>query len=63
MKLRNCMDEILSCENKIKETENICSRKIQTEQTRDQDINLVQQQKCKLENDFSLMIDKIGSGS
>lgn len=56
------MNEILSSENKIKEAENTCSRKIQTEQNRDQDINLAQQQKCKLENDFSLMIDEIGSG-
>jgi len=56
------MNEILNCENKIKETEDTCSRRIQVEQTRDQDINLAQQQKCKLENDFSLMIDEIGSG-
>jgi len=56
------MNEILNCENKIKETENTCSRRIQVEETRDQDINLAQQQKCKLENDFSLMVDEIGSG-
>ncbi|XP_071634268.1 structural maintenance of chromosomes protein 5 [Temnothorax longispinosus] len=60
-KLRNIMNDILSCENKIKEAENICSRNIQAEQTRDQDIKLAQQQKSKLENDFSLMIEEIGS--
>ncbi|XP_071557366.1 structural maintenance of chromosomes protein 5 [Temnothorax nylanderi] len=60
-KLRNIMNDILSCENKIKEVENTCSRKIQAEQTRDQDIKLAQQQKSKLENDFSLMIEEIGS--
>jgi len=56
------MNDILNCEKRIKEAEDTCSRKIQAEQTRDQDIKLAQQQKCKLENDFSLMIDKIGSG-
>lgn len=56
------MNEILNSENKIKEAENTCSRKIQTEQNRDQDIKLAQQQKSKLENDFSLMIEEIGSG-
>lgn len=56
------MDGILSCESKVKEEEDTCSRKIQAEQTRDQDINLAQQQKCKLENDFALTIDEMGSG-
>jgi len=56
------MNEILSSENKIKDVEDTCSRKIQTEQTRDQDINLAQQQKSKLENDFSLTIEEMGSG-
>ncbi|KAL0107255.1 hypothetical protein PUN28_015650 [Cardiocondyla obscurior] len=60
-KLRNIMNEILNCENSIKEAEHTCSRKIQMEQTRDQDIKLAQQQKCKLENDLSLMIDEVGS--
>lgn len=56
------MDDILSCENKIKNAEDTCSRKIQTEQTRDQDIKLAQNQKSKLENDFALTIDEVGSG-
>ncbi|KAL6263333.1 hypothetical protein P5V15_006130 [Pogonomyrmex californicus] len=60
-KLKNIMNEILSCENKIKEAENTCSHKIQTEQSRDENVNLAQQQKCKLENDFALMVNEIGS--
>lgn len=56
------MEKILSIQAKIKEAEDICSRRIHTEQTRDQDINHRQQQKCKLENDLSLMINEIGSG-
>lgn len=61
-KLKNVLDEILNCENRIKESENTCSYKIQAEQNRDQDIKLAQQQKNKLENDFSLMINEIGTG-
>lgn len=60
-KLKSIINEILNCESRIKESENTCSRKIQAEQTRDQDINLAQQQKSKLENDFSLMINEIGT--
>lgn len=56
------MDKILDCENNIKEIEDVCSRRIQAEERRDHDINLAQQQKCKLENDFSLMINEMGSG-
>lgn len=56
------MTKILQIENEIKEIENECSRKIQAEQNRDQDINLAQQQKSKLDNDLSLMIKDIGSG-
>ena len=62
-KLRNIMNEILNCENSIKDAENICSRNIQAEQTRDQDIKFAQQQKSKLENDFSLTINEMGSGN
>ncbi|XP_050458298.1 structural maintenance of chromosomes protein 5 [Cataglyphis hispanica] len=61
MKLKSVINEILSCENRIKESENTCSRRIQTEENRDQDIKLAQQQKSKLENDFSLMINEIGT--
>lgn len=57
------INEILSYENRIKESENTCSRRIQVEENRDQEINLAQQQKSKLENDFSLMINEIGTGS
>ncbi|XP_012530407.1 structural maintenance of chromosomes protein 5 [Monomorium pharaonis] len=60
-KLKNIMNEILNCENKIKDVEETCSRQIQTEQNRDQEINLAQQQKSKLENDFSLVINEFGS--
>ncbi|XP_072759051.1 structural maintenance of chromosomes protein 5 [Anoplolepis gracilipes] len=60
-KLKTIINEILSYENRIKESENTCSRRIQTEQTRDQDIKLAQQQKSKLENDFSLMVNEIGT--
>lgn len=56
------MSKIFQIENEIKEVENECSRKIQAEQNRDQDINLAQQQKSKLDNDLSLMIKDIGSG-
>ncbi|KAG5343223.1 SMC5 protein, partial [Acromyrmex heyeri] len=60
-KLRNIMNEIFNSENSIKDAENICSRNIQAEQTRDQDIKFAQQQKSKLENDFSLTINEMGS--
>lgn len=56
------MDKILNTEGKIKEVEDTCLRRIQVEETRDQDINLLQQKKSKLENDLSLMIEKIESG-
>lgn len=61
-KLKDIMHEIFKCETKIKEAESTSLRKIQAEQTRDQDIKLAQQQKSKLENDFSLTIKEIGSG-
>ncbi|KYQ56942.1 Structural maintenance of chromosomes protein 5 [Trachymyrmex zeteki] len=60
-KLKNIMNEILNSENSIKDAEDIRSRKIQAEQTRDQDIKFAQQQKSKLENDFSLTINEMGS--
>lgn len=56
------MNDIHSCENKIKNANDTCSQRIQTEQTRDQDIKLAQNQKSKLENDFALTIDEVGSG-
>lgn len=62
-KLKNIMNEILNSENSIKDAEDIRSRKIQAEQTRDQDIKFAQQQKSKLENDFSLTINEMGSGN
>lgn len=61
-KLKAVINEILSCENRIKESENTCSCRIQAEQNRDRDIKLAQQQKSKLENDFSLMINETGTG-
>ncbi|XP_035736266.1 structural maintenance of chromosomes protein 5-like [Vespa mandarinia] len=60
-KAKEVMRKILEIENEIKEIENECSRRIQAEQNRDQDINLAQQQKNKLDNDLSLMIKDIGS--
>ncbi|KAK2582225.1 hypothetical protein KPH14_004573 [Odynerus spinipes] len=60
-KTNRLMTEIVRSENDIKETENSCSRRIQAEQSRDQDISLAQQQKSKLDNDLSLMIKDIGS--
>ncbi|XP_011880783.1 PREDICTED: structural maintenance of chromosomes protein 5 [Vollenhovia emeryi] len=59
--LKNILNDILAYENKIKETEEICSRKIQSEESREQDIKRAEQQKCKLENDFSLTIEEVGS--
>lgn len=56
------MSKILQIENEIKDIEDECSRRIQVEQNRDQDIHLAQQQKSKLDNDLSLMIKDIGSG-
>lgn len=56
------MTKILQIESEIKDIEDECSRRIQAEQNRDQDIHLAQQQKSKLDNDLSLMIKDIGSG-
>ncbi|KAI4489641.1 hypothetical protein M0802_010900 [Mischocyttarus mexicanus] len=53
--------KILRDENEITEKENECSRRVQAEQNREQDINLAQQQKSKLDNDLSLIIKDIGS--
>ncbi|KAI4478557.1 hypothetical protein M0804_011880 [Polistes exclamans] len=60
-KANEVMTNILKVENEIKESENECSSRIQAEQNRNQDINLAQQQKNKLDNDLSLMIKDIGS--
>ncbi|XP_076749456.1 structural maintenance of chromosomes 5 isoform X2 [Xylocopa sonorina] len=61
MKLKNIMDDILECKNKIRFCENECEQRIETEKARDRDINVAKQQKSKLDNDLSLMLKDIGS--
>lgn len=56
------MDDILDCDNNIKDCENTCKHRIQMEETRDHDIDIAQQQKSKLDNDLLLMLKDIGSG-
>ncbi|KOC65567.1 Structural maintenance of chromosomes protein 5 [Habropoda laboriosa] len=60
-KLKKMMDDILECENNIRESENGCKQRIQIEEARDHDIDLAQQQKNKLDNDLLLMLKDIGS--
>lgn len=56
------MDDILECENTIKASETKCKQRIQTEEARDHDIDVAQQQKDKLSNDLTLIMNDIGSG-
>lgn len=56
------MDKILECENSIRDSENTCKQRIQTEEARDNDIDVAQQQKSKLDSDLSLILKDIGSG-
>ncbi|KAG7188677.1 hypothetical protein KM043_008299 [Ampulex compressa] len=60
-KIRNTTNEILECENDIKDSEVRCTRKIQAQKNRDQEINLTQQQKSRLDNDLVLLVEEIGS--
>ncbi|XP_015433616.1 PREDICTED: structural maintenance of chromosomes protein 5 [Dufourea novaeangliae] len=60
-KLKRMMDDVLECENRIKECEISCKQRIQTEEARDHDIEVAQQQKNKLDNDLTLILNDIGS--
>ena len=60
-RLKNMMDKILECENSIRDSENTCKQRIQTEEARDNDIDVAQQQKSKLDSDLSLILKDIGS--
>ena len=60
-RLKNMMDNILECENNIRDSENTCKQRIQSEEARDNDIDVAQQQKSKLDSDLSLILKDIGS--
>ncbi|XP_076169145.1 structural maintenance of chromosomes 5 isoform X2 [Ptiloglossa arizonensis] len=60
IRLKRILDEILDCENIIRDCENTCKQRIQTEEARDHDIDVAEQQKHKLENDLSLTLKDIG---
>lgn len=60
-KLKRLMDEILNYESHLKECEDTCRHRVETEKARDSDIELVRQQKSKLENDLSVIIQDNGS--
>ncbi|XP_076647779.1 structural maintenance of chromosomes 5 [Halictus rubicundus] len=60
-KLKRMMNIIVEHENKVKECEAICRQRIQTEETRDHDIEVEQQQKNKLDSDLTLILNDIGS--
>lgn len=62
MKCKKMMDDILACENNIRECENTCRQRIQIEEARDNDIEVAQQQKEKLGDDLAVMLGDIGSG-
>lgn len=48
------LDDILDCENNVRECENTCKHKIRMEEARDNDIDVARQQKSKLDNDRSI---------
>mgnify|MGYP004575459485 CR=1 FL=1 len=56
------MDNILDCDNNIRDCENTCKQRIHMEEVRDYDIDVAQQQKSKLDTDLLLMLKDIGSG-
>nr|XP_003704386.1 PREDICTED: structural maintenance of chromosomes protein 5 [Megachile rotundata] len=60
-KLRGMLDDILGCENRIKEYENACKQRIQVEEARDSDLDVAKKQKSKLDNDLALILKEIGS--
>ncbi|XP_043597499.1 structural maintenance of chromosomes protein 5 [Bombus pyrosoma] len=61
MKLKKMIDNIVDCENDVKDCENSCKQRIQVEEARDHDIDIAQKQKKKLDNDLLLMLKDIGS--
>lgn len=56
------LDDILDCENNVRECENTCKHKIRMEEARDNDIDVARQQKSKLDNDLSIILKDIESG-
>lgn len=56
------IDNILECDNNIRDRENACKQRIQMEEARDHDIDVAEQQKSKLDTDLLLMLKDIGSG-
>ncbi|XP_076285291.1 structural maintenance of chromosomes 5 [Lasioglossum baleicum] len=60
-KLKQMMNVIMEHENKVKECEITCRQRIQTEEARDADIEVEQQQKTKLDSDLTLILNDIGS--
>lgn len=60
-KLRKLMKDILSYESTLKDCEDTCKHRIECEKARDSDIELARQQKSKLENDLSVIIQDNGS--
>ncbi|XP_076240283.1 structural maintenance of chromosomes 5 isoform X2 [Calliopsis andreniformis] len=60
-KLKRMLDDILDCENNIRECENTCKQRIQTEEARDNDIAVARQQKSKFDNDLALILRDTGS--
>ncbi|XP_076630120.1 structural maintenance of chromosomes 5 isoform X2 [Colletes latitarsis] len=59
-KLKKLIDDVLDCENNIKDCENKCKQRIQIEEARNHDIDVAKLQKHKLDNDLSLMLKDIG---
>ncbi|XP_078052832.1 structural maintenance of chromosomes 5 [Augochlora pura] len=59
-KLKQVMDDILKYENRIKDYEVNCRQRIQTEEARDHDIEIEQQQKNKLNSDLVMILKDIG---
>nr|XP_033330199.1 structural maintenance of chromosomes protein 5 isoform X2 [Megalopta genalis] len=59
-KLKKVMDNIVKYENMIKDCEVTCRHRVQTEEARDHDIEIEQQQKNKLDSDLTLILEDIG---
>lgn len=59
--MKGMLDDILELEKSIKEHETTCKHRIQVEEARDHDIDVVKQQKNKLEDDLSLILKGIES--
>lgn len=61
-KVKKLLDDAEKYERTIGETESTCERRIRAEQSRDEEINLNEQQKSKLENDLQHMLNEFGNG-